>query len=256
MMGNPFDIHDRVALVTGASSGLGRRFAEVLAEAGARVALAARRLDRLEALAADINVRDRRALAVEMDVTDRESVKRALARAETELGPLAIVVNNAGIAVPRSALAETEEDWGATLETNLTGAWRVAQEVARLMALHRNGGCIVNIASIAALRASQSVTAYSAAKAGLVSMTRSMANEFARYDIRVNALAPGYFSTDLNSAYLRSEAGEELRERVPQRRFGELSDLDGPLLLLASDAGRYMTGAVVVVDGGHSINML
>lgn len=255
-MASLFDLSGKVALVTGASSGLGRHFALTLAASGARVALAARRLERLRALADEIAARDGRALAVEMDVTDRASVERALDHAETELGPLAVVVNNAGIVAPAAALEQTEEQWNGTLATDLSGAWRVAQCAAKRMAAHRQGGSIVNIASIAALRPSNGVAAYSAAKAALVSLTQSLANELARFDIRVNALAPGFIATDLNAEYLQSPAGEALRKRVPQRRFGLPADLDGPLLLLASDAGAHMTGAVVVVDGGHSINPL
>ncbi len=250
------ELDGRVALVTGASSGLGRHFALTLARAGARVALGARRLDRLEALAREIAAADGRALALALDVTDGASVARAIDQAETELGPLTILVNNAGIAQTVPFLEQEERDWRAVIDTNLTGAWLVAQQAARRMVAHGHGGAIVNIASILGLREAARLGAYGAAKAGLVSLTRTMAIELARHRIRVNALAPGYVETDLNRDVLSGEAGRTLVSRVPQRRFGRPDDLDGPLLLLVSESGRYMTGAVVVVDGGHSLSFL
>jgi NAD(P)-dependent dehydrogenase (short-subunit alcohol dehydrogenase family) len=255
-MTRPFDLGGKVALVTGASSGLGRHFAQVLARAGAKVALAARRVDRLEEGAAEIAAFDGRALPVALDVRQRPSIDAALDAAETELGPLAIVVNNAGVAATKPFLEESDAEWSAIIETNLDGARRVAQAAAQRMARHGQGGVIVNIASIYAFGVASQLAAYAAAKAGLVSLTRSMALELARHKIRVNALAPGYVATDLNRDFLASAAGKAIMQRVPLRRFGQLEDLDGALLLLASDAGRWMTGSVLVVDGGHALGAL
>ncbi len=251
-----FDLAGQVALVTGASSGLGRHFALTLARAGAKVAIAARRTDRLEDLAKEIAALDGRALPVPLDVTDAASVERAVTAAETELGAITILVNNAGVATTSSFLDQTEDQWRAVLDTNLDGARRVAQAAARRMVAHGHGGAIVNIASILGLRPAGGVSAYAAAKAGLVSLTQTMALELARHKIRVNALAPGYVATDLNRDFLTSPAGETMVKRVPLRRFGEPADLDGALLLLVSGAGRYMTGSIVVVDGGHALGFL
>jgi NAD(P)-dependent dehydrogenase (short-subunit alcohol dehydrogenase family) len=248
-----FDLAGAAALVTGASSGLGRHFALTLALAGARVAVAARRGAELEALAGEIGQAGGTALPVVLDVLDSGSVAAAVAAAEAGLGPLDILVNNAGIATTSSFLGQDEAGWRRVLATNLDGAWRVAHEVAARMAAHGSGGTIVNIASILGLRSASHVAAYAAAKAGLISLTQSMAIELARHRIRVNALAPGYVETDLNRDFLRGPAGQAMEKRVPMRRFGAAEDLDGALLLLASDAGRYMTGSVIVVDGGHSL---
>jgi NAD(P)-dependent dehydrogenase (short-subunit alcohol dehydrogenase family) len=253
-MTNLFDLTGRVALVTGASSGLGRRFAHTLAKAGAAVALCARRVDRLDQVASEIAAVGGRALSVALDVTDPASISAALERAAAELGPVTILVNNAGIAATRALLDQSDAEWASVLETNLTGAMRVARAMARHIGLHGRGGVIMNVASIAGLRAAAQVAAYSASKAALISLTQSMALEFARFGIRVNALAPGYIETDLNREFLNSPVAQPILKRVPLRRFGEPGDLDGALLLLVSDAGRYMTGSVVVVDGGHSVS--
>ncbi len=253
-MTNLFDLTGRVALVTGASSGLGRQFAHTLAKAGAAVALGARRVDRLDQVAREIAAVGGRAIPVALDVTDPVSIQAALEKAAAELGPVAILINNAGIAATRALLEQSDAEWASVLETNLTGAMRVARATAQHIGLHGRGGVIVNIASIAGLRAAAQVAAYSASKAALISLTQSMALEFARFGIRVNALAPGYVETDLNRHFLESPAAQPILKRIPLRRFGEPSDLDGALLLLVSDAGRYMTGSVVVVDGGHSIS--
>ncbi|MBL8834707.1 MAG: SDR family oxidoreductase [Alphaproteobacteria bacterium] len=250
------DLTGRAALVTGASSGLGWHFAKVLARAGAKVAVAARRVERLETLASEIAAFDGRALPVALDVRDRASIEAAIDAAETELGPLAVVVNNAGIGVTRPFLDQSEEEWRGTLDTDLDGAWRVAQSSARRMVQHGQGGAIVNIASILGERSASQVSAYAAAKAGLIGLTRSMAVELARHAIRVNALAPGYIETDLNREVLSGPAGQALVKRIPLRRFGKPDDLDGALLLLASDAGRWMTGSVLVVDGGHTLSIV
>jgi len=252
MTASSFSLDGRVALVTGASSGLGERFARVLAEAGAKIALAARRGDRLLALAKELQDQGARALPIELDVSDPKQIARAVEETETELGPLRILVNNAGVAKAAPALETSIEDWDSVIDVNLRGAWLMAQQAGRAMAAHGEGGSIINIASILGLGGSQGVPAYSASKAALVNLTQALAGEWARHGIRVNAIAPGYIETDLNRGFLSSEAGTALRKRIPQRRFGRVQDLDGPLLLLASDAGGFMTGSVVVVDGGQS----
>ncbi len=249
-----FDVAGRVALVTGASSGLGAHFARLLAARGARVGLAARRADRIEALAAEIAAADGRALPVPLDVTDAASVDAAVEHVETELGPLAMLVNNAGIAGTKRFLEQDDAGWQAILDTNLTGLMRVGRAVARRMAAHGKGGAIVNVASMLGLRAAAQLAPYAAAKAGVISLTQTMALELARHAIRVNALAPGYVETDLNRDFLGSPAGQALAKRVPLRRFGRPEDLDGALLLLLSDAGRFVTGVTLPVDGGHLLS--
>ncbi|CAO3374191.1 SDR family NAD(P)-dependent oxidoreductase [Azospirillum argentinense] len=247
---------NRTALVTGASAGLGRHFAGALAAAGARVALAARRRESLDAAVAEIEAAGGQAIAVPLDVTDATSVRNGVREAAGALGGLDILVNNAGATVAKPALDYAEEEWDRVIDTNLKGAFLTAQETARVMREQGRGGSIVNIASILGLRVAGHVVAYTASKAGLVQMTQALALEWARYGIRVNALAPGYMETDLNRDFLATDAGQALVRRVPQRRLGRLSDLDGPLLLLCSDASAYMTGAVVPVDGGHLVSTL
>lgn len=248
-----FDLSGHAALVTGASSGLGRRFALTLARAGAKVALAARRGERLADVAREIEAFDGRAFPVILDVTDPASVRDAVVAVETELGAITILVNNAGIASAKPMLDQNEADWDRVIDTNLKGAWLVAQEVARHMVRFGHGGSIVNIASILGLRAAGQVAAYGASKAGMIHLTRSMAVELARHNIRANAIAPGYFDTELNHEFLSSTAGQAMLKNIPERRFGRPEDLDGVLLLLASDASAYMTGSVITVDGGHSV---
>jgi NAD(P)-dependent dehydrogenase (short-subunit alcohol dehydrogenase family) len=250
---NPFDLSGRAAIVTGAGSGLGRHFALTLARAGARVAAMGRRMEPLTALAREIEGFDGRCVPFALDVQDQASVRRAIAAAETELGAIAILVNNAGISVHKPLLDQTEEDWDRVVDTNLKGAWLVAQEVARHMVRLGHGGSIVNIASVLGLKATGAVPGYVASKAGLVHLTRAMAQELARHKIRVNALCPGYFATDMTKEFLASPEGEKLIKTIPQRRTGSPNELDGPLLLLASDAGAYMSGSVLVVDGGLSV---
>jgi len=239
----------KTALVTGASSGLGRHFAQLLARHGARVIVAARRRDALDGVAAALGDAAR---AVTLDVRDAPAVERTMA----ELGPLDIVVNNAGIALTGKALDVDDDDWQRVLDTDLSGAFRVARGAARALAHAKRGGVIVNVASILGLRVAKQVPAYVAAKAGLLRLTEALALEFAPLRIRVNALAPGYVETDLNREFLHSPAGDAMVKRVPLRRFGQPQDLDGALLLLVSDAGRYMTGATIVVDGGHTLAWL
>ena len=246
----------RTALVTGANGGLGSHFAQTLAKAGAKVAVAARRLDSLRDVRDAITAAGGRAEPVALDVTDPASVARAFEEAAATLGPITVVVNNAGIAITKPLLEHTEEDWQQVIEVNLNGAWRVAQTAARHMVKNEQGGSIVNIASILGLRVSAQVPSYAASKAAVIHLTKAMALELARYRIRVNALAPGYVETGINKEFFESEAGQVMVKRVPQRRIGRPEELDGALLLLASDAGSYTTGAVLAVDGGHLVNTL
>jgi NAD(P)-dependent dehydrogenase (short-subunit alcohol dehydrogenase family) len=251
-----FSLKGRRALVTGASSGLGRHFAASLAEAGATVIVAARSADKLAELVGEIEGRGGKAQAVTMDVTDMASVKSAFDAIEAGGGVADVIVNNAGLAVSRPLLEQTEADWDSVMDTNLKGAWLVAQEAARRLVNAKQPGAIVNIASITGERVAGGVVPYCTSKAGVIHMTRAMALELARHGVRVNALAPGYVQTELNREFLASEAGERLKSRIPQRRFGMPEELDGPLLLLASDAGAYLTGSVVCADGGHLVSSL
>lgn len=257
MMALPsFRLDGSVALVTGASSGLGRHFALTLAEAGATVVVAARRVERLAEVVAAIEAAGGRALAVALDVSDAASVRACFDSIEAGARTPDIIINNAGTAVTRPLLEQTEADWDGVIDTNLKGAWLVAQEGARRLVAAQRPAAIVNIASITGERVAGGVAPYCASKAGLIHLTRAMALELARHDIRVNALAPGYVETELNHDFLASPAGERLKARIPQRRFGRLEDLDGPLLLLASQAGRYLTGSVLAADGGHLVGSL
>lgn len=249
-----FDLGGQCAIVTGASGGLGRHFALTLARAGAKVALAARRMEKLREVADEIAGFDGRAIPVRLDVTDSESIREAVAAAETELGPITILVNNSGTVARKPIFEHDEADWDRVVGTNLKGAWLMALEVSRHMVRLGHGGSIINISSILGYdRVSAQVPEYCASKAGLVQLTKSMATELARHDIRVNAIAPGYIETDLNREYLQSEQGRKLINRIPQRRAGLPKDLDGVLLLLASDASSFMTGSVITIDGGHSV---
>ena len=251
-MSKLFDLSGKVALVTGASSGLGVHFAHCLGAAGASIVLAARRADRLAALQAELEDKGVKAAAVDLDVQSGESVAAALDAA----GPLDIVVNNAGISIVKPALQMPEEDWDAVVDTNLRGAWLVAQGAAKRWVADKRPGVIVNIASILGLRTIGQVAPYNASKAGLIHLTRALAMEWARHDIRVNAICPGYIETEMNAAFWKTPGGQRLIERIPQRRIGQPENLDGALMLLASDAGSFMTGSVITVDGGHTVNSL
>lgn len=234
------------ALVTGASSGLGLHFAGLLSSAGAEVTLAARRLDIVEAEAAKLPL----AHASALDVTDATSVENLIGANTFD-----IVVNNAGIAESGPALETTTADFQTVLDTNLTGVFTVARSAAQAMS-ETGGGSIINIASILGIRVSGGVAAYAASKAGVIQLTKSLALEWARHGIRVNALCPGYIETPINTEFFTTQAGQALIKRIPQRRLGKPDDLDGAMLLLASDASRYMTGSVIAVDGGHLVSGL
>jgi NAD(P)-dependent dehydrogenase (short-subunit alcohol dehydrogenase family) len=239
--------------VTGASSGIGRHLALLLARAGAKVGLAARRTDRLAEAAAEIEAMGGAALPLVLDVTRQDSVAAGVAEAERGLGPLSILVNNAGVVVTKPALEHSEADWDYVLDTNLKGAWLMAREFAAHLVARRRPGRIVNIASVLGTRTIAYVPSYCSAKAGLIHLTHVLAMELARRDIRVNALAPGYIDTDFTHDFLRSEPGKKLVGRIPLGRVGRTDDLDGAMLLLASPAGAYITGAVIAVDGGHGV---
>ena len=263
-MGDPmqsplFDIAGRTALVTGGFSGFGRHFARVLARQGAKVAIAGRRIDMGRSLAEQLGAECGRAGAVrafELDVTDPASVHDCIGRVAAEFGTPGIVVNNAGVVSRAPSLDVTEEDWSSVVDVNLSGVFRVAQATAREMVRAGQPGCIINIASILGLRVRTQVPAYAATKAAVVQLTKALALEWAQHRVRVNAIAPGYFQTEINADLLRSDTGRALVSRIPQARTGELHELDGALLLLASDASSYITGTVIAVDGGHLVSTL
>ena len=248
-----FDITGKAVFVTGASSGIGRHFAEVLAAAGAKVAAVARRADRLEELAREIEARGGECLPLAGDVTKQDSIRETIAAAEDSLGPVSILVNNAGVVVSKPLFEHTEADWDYVVDTNLKGAWLTAREFAHHLIEKKRPGRIINISSILASRTIGRVPAYCAAKAGLTHLTHVLAMELARYSILVNALAPGYVETDFNREYFQTEAGQRLISRIPLRRLGQAPDLDGALLFLASPASAYVTGAIIAVDGGHAV---
>jgi NAD(P)-dependent dehydrogenase (short-subunit alcohol dehydrogenase family) len=245
-----FDVGKETILITGASQGLGRQFARVLAGNGAAVVLAARQVAKLKSLEDEIRAKGGRAAAVQMDVTDTASITKAVDTAEAALGPVTVLVNNAGIAVERLAVEQTEADWDAVIGANLKGAYFTATEVARRMIARKQEGNIVNIASVLGFGVMKFVSPYTISKAGIVQATKAMALELAGNNIRVNALAPGYIDTEMNHEFWATPGGERLIKRIPQRRVGAESDLDGAILLLASQASRYMTGSVITVDGG------
>lgn len=244
------------ALVTGGSSGLGAHFARVLAAHGATVVVTGRRADALEATVSSIRDAGGRAEAVTFDVRDAGSVEKGIEDAVAKAGPISVLVNNSGVAVSKRFEQQTEEDWSFVIDTNLSGAYRVGSRVVRRMIEGGIEGRVVNVGSIVGLATAGHLTAYAASKAGLLHLTRTMAVELARHRIRVNALAPGYFGTELNATFFDSEAGRAMLGRVPMRRLGDPAELDAPLLLLASKASSFITGSVVTVDGGHSIHPL
>src|SRR2546426_7445087 len=248
-----FNLKGRVALVTGASSGLGVRFAEVLAREGAPVALVARRTDRLAAVKTRIEQVGGRAIAIGADVLDRKAMTRAFDEAEKAFGTVTILVNNAGVAHSGRAVELSEAEWRRVVGTDLDAVFFWAQEAARRMLAVGKGGAIVNVASVLGFGVSKGTAAYAVAKAGVIQLTKALGLELAFKGVRVNAIAPGWIVTDLNRDYLTSEQGAAITREIPVGRFGEERDLDGALLLLASDAGRFITGATIVVDGGQMV---
>jgi len=251
MIFSPSQLLGKRALVTGASGGLGAHFAQLLANQGADVVLVARRLDALDAVAEKVRSHGHAVQTIALDVTDSAS-RAGLADAA---GAVDILINNAGVVREHPALSHSEDDWDTVLDTNLKAMFFVAQTLASGMR-DRGHGCIVNVASILGLRQAGGVVSYAVSKAGVIQLTKSLALEWARFGIRVNAIAPGYVETELNQDFWGTDAGKAMIKRIPQRRLGQLSDLDGPMLLLASDASRYMTGSVLAVDGGHLVSSL
>jgi len=251
-MTDVFRLDNKTVLITGASSGFGAHFAEVLAGAGADLVLAARRVDKLEQTAQRVQALGRQATVVSMDVSDHASVEAAFAA----MPPIDVVINNAGINRVGALDALSEDDWDAVLDTNLKGVWAVSKFAIQAWRTRGVPGNIVNIASVLGLRVGNQLPPYVASKAGVVQLTRSIALDYARDNIRCNAICPGYFLTDINRDFFDTEHGKKMIKRVPFKRLGEMPDLDGPLLLLASDASRYMSGAAVPVDGAHLCSTL
>ena len=246
-----FSLKGRTALVTGASSGLGQHFAKTLVKAGAKVALVARRTDRLSQFTDELKSMGATVSFHEMDVTKVETIVSALDQLEKELGLIDILVNNAGVANTLLATEIVESEWDRVIDTNLKGAWLVAQQVAQRLIKQNQPGTIINISSIMGYRVAKAVSSYAASKAGLIQLTKSLALEWAKENIRVNAIAPGYFMTEMNKDFFEGNKGEGIVKNIPQRRIGRPEELSGSLLLLASNASSYMTGTTIVVDGGH-----
>jgi NAD(P)-dependent dehydrogenase (short-subunit alcohol dehydrogenase family) len=251
MSKNSFDLSGHIALVTGASSGFGEHFAKVLAGAGARVVVGARRVERLQALVQQIEAAGGKALAVALDVNDKDSVTAAFDAAEAAFGTIDVLVNNAGVASTKRFIKTTEEDWDYVIDTNLKAVWRVARVCTERLVAANKPGSIVNIASMLGLHPSFAESLYGVSKAGVVHLTQNMAMELMRNKIRVNALCPGYFETEMNSDFFATDKGKEFIEKLPPKRLGELDELTAPLLLLASDAGSFINGVALPVDGGH-----
>ena len=255
MVGIEVNLNGKVALVTGASSGLGARFAKILAEAGDQVVLAARRVERLKELRAEIESNGGAAHLVALDVTDYASIKSAIAHAETEAGPIDILINNSGVSSTQRLVDVTPEDYRQVMDTNLQGAFFVAQEAAKRMILRAKGDPtrqhrIINIASVAGLRVLSQIGVYCMSKAGVVQMTKAMALEWGRHGINVNAICPGYIETEINREYFQSEGGQKLIDMLPRKRIGHPEDLDGLLLLLSADESRFINGAIITADDG------
>lgn len=251
-MADIFRLDGKRVLITGASSGFGAHFGQVLAAQGATVILGARRVEKLEETAATIRAAGGKAETVKLDVGNAASVAAAFAA----MGRVDVVINNAGINVEASATALTEADWDSVMDTNLKGVWLVSKEALKQWMNEKRPGNIINIASILGLRVASQLPVYTASKAGVVQLTKSLALDYARHNVRVNAICPGYFETDINRDWFHTEPGQKMIKRMPFRRLGNLPELDGPVLLLASDASSYMSGSIVVVDGAHTQNSL
>jgi NAD(P)-dependent dehydrogenase (short-subunit alcohol dehydrogenase family) len=251
-----FSLYGKVALVTGASSGIGHAVAKGLAQAGAAVVAGARRVERLERLAAEIDADGGRAMAVRIDVTDNESIGLAMDQAQARFGVVDVVINNAGVADARPFLETEDDSRDFIMDTNFKGVWNIARQTAKRMVAAGKPGSIINIASVLGLGARSGYTAYCASKGAVVQLTRSMAMDLGRYDIRVNAIAPGWFVTEINEEYLLSEQGQEFLTRTPARRAGYVEELLGPVILLASDAGSFVNGVILPVDGAHSAALI
>ncbi|AQQ26784.1 SDR family oxidoreductase [Burkholderia cenocepacia] len=259
-MGRSINLEGKVALVTGASSGLGQRFAQVLSQAGAKVVLASRRVERLKELRAEIEAAGGAAHVVSLDVTDVQSIKAAVAHAETEAGTIDILVNNSGVSTMQKLVDVTPADFEFVFDTNTRGAFFVAQEVAKRMIMRANGGgsgkppCrIINIASVAGLRVFPQIGLYAMSKAAVVQMTRAMALEWGRHGINVNAICPGYIDTEINHYLWETEQGQKLQSMLPRRRVGKPQDLDGLLLLLAADESQFINGSIISADDGFGL---
>ncbi len=257
-MDDLFSLKGKVALLSGASTGIGRHLAGTLARAGARVMLGARSVDKLKDRVTEIRAAGGEAAAAALDVCDLRSVTKFFDAAQEQFGAADILVNNAGVEAGAFTYVTLEDDgWDAVLDTNLKGLWWMTRELTRrVVAQRRSGAVVINISSITSDRTTKGIFPYAVSKAGVNQATRVMALEGAKHNIRVNALAPGYIYTNVSKALLDSDIATDFVKRIPQRRLGEFGDLDGPLLLLASDASRYMTGSIVVVDGGHTVSSL
>lgn len=260
-MSYEIDLSGRVALVTGASSGLGTQFAKTLAQAGAAVVLAGRRMERLKTLRAEIQGNGGEAHVVGLDVTDLDSIKSAIAHAETEMGTLDILVNNSGVGTTQALTEVTEEDYDYVFDTNTRGAFFVAQEVGKRMIARSKGaapgtftgGRIVNIASTAGLKVLNRIGVYAMSKAAVVHMTRAMALEWGRYNINVNAICPGYIDTEINHHQWDTEQGKKLIDILPRRRIGQPQDLDAVLMMLVANESHFVNGAIVQADDGFAL---
>ena len=255
-----FSLEGKTALITGASSGLGARFARVLADAGAQVVLASRRSDRLKELRAEIEAEGGKAHVVMLDVTSIDSIRAAIAHAETEAGPIDILVNNSGVSTTARLQDVTPEDYDYVMNTNTRGAFFVAQEVAKRMIARAKGiapghtpnARIINIASVGAMRVLPQIGVYCMSKAAVTQMTKSMAVEWGRFGINTNAICPGYIETEINADHWETESGQKLIQSLPRRRVGMPEDIDGILLLLASEAAAFINGAIITADDGMS----